>query len=141
MPNLHSESFGVAEKASWLASAHGIWNARSVRLLVSAFTEEHKPDGDYLSSGIPLRENNDGLHVPYSGSGRFAGFLYTDQSVTNVDEEINVPLLDHGRVNVSNLPLEFTVPTPENDDTTFVYLNVTDRDSGGGNGGGGGGDE
>ncbi|HIW98914.1 MAG TPA: hypothetical protein H9871_02095 [Candidatus Nesterenkonia stercoripullorum] len=135
MPNLHSESFGVAEKASWLASAHGIWNGRTVRLLVSAFTDEYRPDGQFLSAGTPLQENNDGLHVPYAGTGRFAGFLLTDQSVVNTDETINVPLLDHGRVNVDKLPLDFTVPAPGNDDTTFVYLNAAARDSGGGNGG------
>lgn len=124
MPNLRSQSFGVAEKASWLGSGHGIWNGRTVRLLVSAFTEDHKPDGDYLPAGLPLALNEDGLHVPYEGSGRFEGFLLDDKSVQDVDETINVPLLDHGRVKVNNLPVDFTVPAPADDATTIVYQNA-----------------
>ena len=121
MPNLRSQSFGVAEKASWLGSGHGIWDGRTVRLLVSAFTEDHKPDGDYLPSGLPLALNEDGIHVPYDGTGQFEGFLLTDQSVQDVDGTINVPLLDHGRVKVNNLPVEFAPPAPADDATTIVY--------------------
>lgn len=123
MPNLRSESFGVSEKQSWLGSAHGIWNARTVRLLVSAFTGDHAPDG-FIPAGTQLTTDAEGAYVPYTGAGVFEGFLRTDQSLLGGDETTNAPLLDHGRVNVDQLPFAFVVPAPENDNTTFVYLNA-----------------
>lgn len=57
-----------------------------------------------------------------AGSDELEGFIFTDQAVEAGQTEIqNVPLMDHGRVRTSRLPVAFTRPAPENDHTTVVY--------------------
>ena len=123
MPKLTTEHYGTGDQ-SWLGSTHGITNARSVALDPTQFTEEtHYPDG-YIRSGQPVTIGENGQAGPYTPgeeAGAFHGFVLTDQ-VTDGETVISVPLLDHGRVVVSRLPVaEFTAPTAENDKTTFVY--------------------
>lgn len=111
MPRLKSETIGTGDQ-SWLGSTHGIANARTETLDISAFTKgTHYPDG-YLKSGTPVAKVG-GMLVPYddtqgttTGAGVLAGFILTDQSVVG-DDDFSVPVIDHGRVVVSKLP--FTV--------------------------------
>ncbi|WP_054953085.1 hypothetical protein [Flaviflexus massiliensis] len=86
---------------SWLGSRHGVANARTGTLKTSAFTDKHVP------SGTPVSVDTDGLYVPYT-DGALTGFVINDSNVEGGDEP--VAILDHGRIRVANLPVEFTVP-------------------------------
>lgn len=127
MPKLRTETYGAGDQ-SWLGSAHGIWNCRTVTLDISAFTEAtHYPDG-YIPSGTALAIVGD-LAVPFNsagvdGSEVLAGFLFTDAKVyPGLTEDIPAPLLDHGRVKTANLPLAWTAPTSAaNNATTVVFI-------------------
>lgn len=99
---------------TWLASTRGIRHNRSCKLQVSAFTVD--PDLGYIPSGTPLAlvdSDDAGLEaVPYvaggaNGTGVLAGFLFTDQVVPvgSTDEYVNAPLMDHGRIRISRLPV------------------------------------
>lgn len=112
MPKLVTETIGTGDQ-SWLGSDHGIYNARTATVDVSAFTAgTHYPNG-YLPSGTPVALAS-GLLVPYdkteattTGAGVLAGFILTDQTVVGTND-FPVPLLDHGRVNVSKVPYNNT---------------------------------
>lgn len=128
MPRMKIETFGMGDQ-SWLGSAHGIWNGRTENLDISTFTKAtHYPDGTVKSgTAVALVA---GVLVPYdateatvTGAGVLAGFLLTDQSTDGV-ADINVPLLDHGRVKVGNLPIAFVAPTAaaKRANTTFVFV-------------------
>ena len=129
MPRLRTETFGGGD-FTWLGSTHGIGNARTETLNTSAFTKAtHYPDG-YIKSGTPVALVA-GLLVPYdatpaaeAGAGILAGFVLTDQAVVDPAAKIAVPLLDHGRVKTSKLPVAFTAPTgAKRGETTFVFTN------------------
>lgn len=123
MPRLKTDTIGTGDQ-SWLASDHGILNARSGTLDVSAFTKNtHYPNG-YFPSGLPLgRITATKLLAPLNtgasdGSEVLAGYLLTDQPTDGV-EDINVPILRHGLINVDKLPITHatTVATSGN----FVF--------------------
>jgi len=116
MPNFRSESFGVGDQ-TWLGSTHGIRNARTAVLDVSAFT----PVDGVIKSGTPVDASDEGAVVPFTGgSGERLGFVLTDQ-VVGVDEKINAPVLRHGIVKVDKLPVEFVAPeNPEG----FSFVNA-----------------
>lgn len=117
MPRYVSETFGAGDQ-SWLGSADGIYECRTAPLDISAFTaNDHYPDG-YIRSGTPVALVS-GVLVPYvaaegttTGAGVLAGFVFTDQATDGVTD-ISVPLFDHGRVRVGNLPTAFTAPAAE----------------------------
>lgn len=108
MPKMRTETIGSGDM-SWLGSSHGLRNARTVILDISAFTANtHYPDG-YIPSGTPLAIVG-GLAVPYdktegttTGAGILAGHLLTDQPVVGTND-FGVPLLDHGRVIAAKVP-------------------------------------
>lgn len=128
MPRLKTETFGGGDQ-SWLGSAHGIANARTEVLDISAFTAgTHYPDG-YIRSGTPVAKVG-GVLVPYDategttdGAGVLAGFVLTDQKVSGADD-FGVPLLDHGRVITAKLPIAFTAPVAaeKRAATTIVFV-------------------
>lgn len=128
MPRLKTETFGGGDQ-SWLGSAHGIANARTEVLDISAFTAgTHYPDG-YIRSGTPVAKVG-GVLVPYDategttdGAGVLAGFVLTDQKVSGTDD-FGVPLLDHGRVITAKLPIAFTAPVAaeKRAATTIVFV-------------------
>lgn len=110
MPKLRSETFGGGDQ-SWLGSAHGIGNARTGTLDVSAFTKAtHYPDG-YIPSGTPVDASNEGAVVPFAdAAGAQLGFLLTDQATDGVTD-IPAPILRHGLVKLDKLPgAAFTAP-------------------------------
>ena len=54
MPGITTEKFAGRDDMPWLGSAHGLRNARTETLDVSAFTAaDHYPDG-YFKSGLPV---------------------------------------------------------------------------------------
>lgn len=128
MPRLKTETFGGGDQ-SWLGSAHGIANARTEVLDISAFTAgTHYPNG-YIPSGLPVAKVA-GVLVPYdategtvTGAGILAGFVLTDQSVVGT-ADFGVPLFDHGRVITSKLPIAFTAPAAaaKRAATTIVFI-------------------
>lgn len=128
MPRMTTESFGTGNNA-WLGSTHAINNARTEMLNVSAFTAgTHYPDG-FIRSGQPVAKVA-GLLVPYdategtvTGAGVLAGFVLTDQKVVGATN-FAVPLMDHGRVIVSKLPVTFVKPAAaaKSAATTIVFV-------------------
>jgi len=128
MPRLSNETFGGGD-TTWLGSTHGIANARTEILDVSAFTANtHYPNG-YIPSGTPVAKVS-GLLVPYdgtegttTGAGILAGFILFDQKVVGT-ADFGVPLLDHGRVIVANVPGTFAAPAAaaKRAATTFVFV-------------------
>ena len=116
MPRMKTETFGGGDQ-SWIgAGAHGITDARTEILDISAFTAgTHYPNG-FIPSGLPVAKVG-GVLVPYdptegvtTNAGVLAGFVLTDQAVAG-SADFGVPLYDHGRVVTANLPIAFTVPT------------------------------
>lgn len=128
MPRLSSETFSPGDQ-SWLASAHGIGNARTETINTAAFTAgTHYPDG-FIRSGQPVAKVA-GLLVPYdavettvTGAGILAGHILTDQKVSG-SANIPAPLLDHGRVKPALVPGTFVKPTAaaKLSATTIVYV-------------------
>lgn len=109
---------------TWLASTRGITKGRTVKLNIASFTVDTAKG--YIPSGTPLAlvtSDDAGLEaVPYvategttTGAGVLAGFLLTDQVVDplSTDEYVNAPLLDHGRIRISRLPVVFVAPAAE----------------------------
>lgn len=128
MPRMKTETFGGGDQ-SWLGSTHGIANARTEILDISAFTAgTHYPNG-YIPSGLPVAKVS-GVLVPYdategttTAAGVLAGFILTDQPVVGT-ADFGVPLIDHGRVRVAKLPVSFTAPTAaaKRAATTIVFI-------------------
>lgn len=98
---------------SWLGSRHGVVNARTGTLKASTFTDKLVP------SGTPVSVDTDGLYIEYTAEGGkpLAGFIINDVSVADGDEP--VAILDHGRIIVANLPVEFTAPATAG---AFIYV-------------------
>lgn len=137
MPRFRTESDIVTGDMTWLGSGHGIRNARTEILDISAFTAAtHYPNG-YIRSGTPVAKVG-GVLVPYdategtvTGAGILAGFILTDiplkvapGTTAPATEDQNVPLLDHGRVKVANLPITFVKPAAavKSAATTIVFI-------------------
>lgn len=109
------QTFG--DDMTWLGSAHGLRNARTVTVDTTAFSAQAK--NGVIPSGTPVTVAK-GVATPYAGSGKFSGFILTDQPVDA--GKIGSPVLDHGRVNVGKLPVDFTVPAAADDETTIVFI-------------------
>lgn len=117
MPRLKTETFGTGDM-SWLDSAHGIRNARTEVIDISAFTAgTHYPNG-YIPSGTPVAKVG-GMLVPYTsaeatttGAGVLTGHILTDQPVVGTND-FPAPVIDHGRVKTAKVPQgtdAFTAP-------------------------------
>jgi hypothetical protein len=126
MPRIQSENVYSGDM-SWLGSAHGIGNARTETIDISAFTANtHYPNG-FIPAGTPVAIVG-GLAVPYdvaagttTGAGILAGFVLTDQKVVGTTD-FGAPVLDHGRINVSKVPFaSFAKPATAKDATTCVF--------------------
>lgn len=129
MPRLKTETFGGGDQ-SWLGSAHGIANARTESINVSAFTAgTHYPNG-FIPSGFPVAVVA-GLLVPYdvtvgvtTGAGILAGHILTDQPVVGT-QNFPAPLLDHGRVKatkIASILTGFVKPIAAKNATTIVHI-------------------
>ena len=107
MPRLFTESLGGGDM-SWLASTHGIENARTATLDVSTFTEAtHYPDG-YFPSGLPVNVADEGAVTPWTGvTDEELGFVLRDVrvNVTDVTIDVTAAVLRHGLILSANLPV------------------------------------
>ena len=136
MPRISSETIGTGDM-SWLGSTHGIGDARTATIDISAFTAAtHYPNG-FIPSGFPCALVGD-LLVPYdptvgvtTNAGVLAGHLLTDYKVVggSAGTDLGHNLLDHGRVKASKvaalLPAlsTFVAPqVPAKNATTIVYI-------------------
>ena len=127
MPRLETQTIGGGDQ-SWLGSTHGIYNCRSVVIDASEFTAEtHYPDG-YLPAGTPLTISDE-VAGPFDGS-TLSGFLYTDQKVGD-EYTINGPLFEHGKVRISNLPLDYPDALEEFSGDSGLIIFVDGSDEGG----------
>ncbi|AWH14407.1 head decoration [Mycobacterium phage TChen] len=102
---IRSESFGAGDQ-SWLLSRHGTETPRTITLDPSAWSA--KISDGRIKSGEAYAIVN-GLAVPYASDGSggtnvLAGFLLTDQSVTDGAGNVTAPGIWHGRIKLSKLP-------------------------------------
>lgn len=115
---------------TWLASTRGIRHNRTCKLNLASFTVD--PALGYIPSGTPVAlvdSDDEGQEaVPYDAAGVaetgiLAGFIFTDQIVVpgTEDEYVNAPLMDHGRIRISRLPVDFAVPAAGKDAGLFTY--------------------
>lgn len=105
-------------KMSWLGSRHGVTNARTVTIDATSVKDSAK--NGYVPAGTPLVEGEKGKFKPAPTDGSVApvGFVLTDQKFTS-GADVVAPMLDHGRIIVENLPVDFTAPeTPG----AFIYV-------------------
>lgn len=122
MPRLATETYGTGDQ-SWLGSAHGIWNCRTVAPDPALFTAAAYPDG--VPSGTPLGQATaTGLFGPFAnaatdGTGVLAGFLFTDQKAA---ADGGWPMLDHGRIRVDKLPVAFAAADGADSTGQFVFV-------------------
>lgn len=99
---------------TWLGSEHGTSNALSVTIVVpSLVAATHYPNG-FLPSGLPLAKYTAGPNLGLwtvwvsggaNGAGTLGGFLLDSVPVHNPANNVVGPLLDHGRVVLSRLPI------------------------------------
>jgi hypothetical protein len=131
MPRLTTETFGAGDQ-SWLRSSHGLRNAKTEMVDVSAFTAgTHYPNG-YIPSGTPVAKVS-GLMVPYTsaeatttGAGVLWGHLLTNQPVVGTND-FAAPVLRHGEVVAAKVPQgtdAFTAPVAaaKRASTTINYV-------------------
>lgn len=92
---------------SWLASTHGMTNARTGTLDVSAFT----PTNGRIPAGTPVNAAAEGAVVPYDPAAEgdvSLGFVLRDVAVSASDATAPAPILRHGLVKIARLPEPFT---------------------------------
>ncbi|MDF2849134.1 MAG: hypothetical protein K0R97_3116 [Oerskovia sp.] len=130
MPKLRTEIYGGGDM-SWLDSSHGIANARTDILDISAFAAAtYYPDG-YIKSGTPVAKVGNVL-VPYdkteatvTDAGILWGCLLTDQRIAGTDD-FGVPVLKHGALIVAKVPhpggFAAPVAAAKRSATTFIYV-------------------
>lgn len=129
MPRFATENITVGDQ-SWLGSTHGLANARTETVDISAFTAgTHYPTG-VIPSGFPVALVG-GLLVPYditpatvTGAGVLAGHLAVDLKVAGASD-LPVALLDHGRVKTAKIAAiltGFVKPIPAKTAATIVYI-------------------
>lgn len=127
MPGLTRSKWGTGDP-KWLASAHGMTNARSGALEVAAFTEgDHYPDG-FFPSGLEVNVADEAAVTPWTGAaGEQLGYLLFDRPLEGEDTHVNAPILRHGMVNVEYLPVEHVEAAADGGATTgFVFIEGSD---------------
>lgn len=134
MPLIRENGVPLSEgDQTWLGSTRGITKNRTEKLDVSAFT----PTDGFIPSGTPVAfasaptKDDHSMLVPYDPEGTagtaqhaiLEGFLFTDQAVyAGQTEDINVPVLDHGRIIRHRLPVSgFVAPAPDKTNGNFVF--------------------
>ena len=112
MPKIKTESVSPGDQ-TWLGSLHGVEAARTLTL------------DPVIPSGTTLAISGKKV-VPYDQAGggdsaKLVGFLLTDQPSDR--GRLAVPVVDHVRVKIANLPdTGFAVPAAGNDLTSCVYI-------------------
>lgn len=114
--SIHRKRYG-GDDMTWLGSREGVDTAATITLDAAAFTV----DDGVVKSGTPVEASGD-KYAPYGGTNPLAGFVVHGVSVA--DGDAVAALLDRGRINADNLPVEgFLNPA---DGGRFVYVGGTD---------------
>lgn len=121
MPRMVTETLGGGDQ-SWLASDHGMFNARTSVIDISAFTKDtHYPEG-YLPSGLEVNVAEEGVVKPWTGAdGEKLGYLLTDQKTDGV-ADFGAPILRHGLIKTARLPIAHVAPTTASDAAGFTFI-------------------
>ena len=97
---------------SWLGSRHAVAEAHPGTLKATAFASADGVTDGVVPSGYPVAKDVDGFLVPFDDTPETGndlyGFSIDDRDISNGDETTVV--LWHGRIKVTNLPIEFTAP-------------------------------
>ncbi|WGW12745.1 hypothetical protein LWF01_02940 [Saxibacter everestensis] len=103
--SISSETFGGAHDA-WLGSRRGVSTARTVTLDATGFAGA--TDG-VVKGGTPVAKSGE-KYVAYTAAAgqTLAGFVLNPTNVSRGDAV--APLIDHGRIITSRLPVAFAVP-------------------------------
>ena len=121
MPRMTSESITGGDM-TWLASDHGLTNARTAVIDVSTFTKgTHYPAG-YFPSGLEVNVASETAVKPWTGAtGEKLGFLLTDQKTDGV-ADFGAPILRHGLIKTARLPIAHVNPTTAADAAGFTFI-------------------
>lgn len=122
MPKLRTESIGGGDQ-SWLGSTHGIGNCRTGTLDVSTFTAgTHYPNG-FIPSGTALDCADEKALKPYvDGVDAKLGYLFTDQPVVASTDKLPAPVLRHGLINTTKLPIAFVAAPAQGSAAGFTFV-------------------
>lgn len=121
MPKLKTEQFGPGDQ-TWIGPGSAGIAGRTEWMDTADFAG--KATNGVVPSGTALALVA-GQLKPYDAAAgtdasKLIGFLLTDQPVSA--GRIGVPVFDHGRVQVKNLPEAFTPPATVSDLTRVVYV-------------------
>ena len=121
MPRMRTEAFGEGDM-SWLASDHGIFNCRTAVIDISTFVKAaHYPDG-YLRSGTAVNVASESVVKPWTGAaGEKLGYILTDQPTDGV-ADFGAPILRHGLVKTTRLPIAHVNATNAADAAGFTFI-------------------
>lgn len=108
MPIVQTKTFGAGDN-TWLASDHGLYNAKTETLDAAKFAAVQTANGK-VPSGYPVALGASGKAEPWTGTGTFLGHVLFDQDASKGDALI--PVMYHGIVYKDRLPVgSFTAPT------------------------------
>ena len=108
MPGLTTKQMGTGSY-TWLLHTHGIREATSGAVDISAFTAgTHYPDG-FLPSGLPVDVTNPKGVLPYTGTGKLA-FVMGDHPTDGVEDR-NIAFLTHGQIRTDFVPNKTVLPS------------------------------
>ena len=114
MPITQTKHYGSGDN-TWLASDHGLFNAKTFTLDAAAFKAIQTANGK-VPSGYPVGITADKV-TPWTGTGEWLGHLLFDQDASKGD--CLVPVMTHGIAYTDRLPVEsFTKPTA----SAWTYL-------------------
>lgn len=115
---IRTETFGAGDQ-SWMGSAHGMDDAKSVTLDPGAWAGKLTPAGVLRAGEAMSVDSGTKMVVPYvAGSNSLAGFLLTDQSIRSDGGPATVPMVWHGRIILSKLPS----PVPADASTSGLFV-------------------
>lgn len=109
---------------SWLGSARGTNEGRTVTLDTPKFLKStHFPDG-WFKSGIALAKGTDGKFVPFTGDDgtKLEGFLLSGvRAPANGTSPVGASLLDDARVVAANLPIPVSAAAQGTAPARFIF--------------------
>lgn len=133
---LTTETFGGGD-TSWLDSAHGTDHALTASGAVEDFTDGTHIREGVLLSGVEVDIADRADLKPWTGAaGEVLGYILFDQPVTGT-ERFAAPVIGHGRVRLSRLPVPHVpaaattvdddVVIKGGDDSGFIFNEGSDQ--------------
>jgi hypothetical protein len=120
----------------WLLSTYGTETNKTITLDIAQFgagtyTEAANGVPNVIPSGTPLgKVTASGLYGPYDsaasdGTNTFAGLLETDTAFNTGSTRVGAALRIVGDIDVSQLPVAFTVPAAANRTDHLVFSDLS----------------